>query len=214
MFFYSPPYILQKLSPSVLHWKVETLQKEIYLTFDDGPVNSLTHKVLKVLDQYQAKATFFCNGKQALENTETIEMIKQSGHCLGNHTFSHTDGWRSSLKHYLEDVKRCDDVFQSSLFRPPYGRITPGQAKVLSKQYNIVMWSLMTFDFHPKVKPERSLRIMKRKAAPGSIILMHDSEKAEGNVISILTGVMEYFSGSGFTFNSLESVFPKKSLMI
>jgi peptidoglycan-N-acetylglucosamine deacetylase len=211
MFLYSPPYILQKLSPSVLHWKVETPGKEIYLTFDDGPVRGITHEVLKVLDQYHAKATFFCNGKQALENKEIIEEIKHTGHCLGNHTYSHIDGWKSSVKEYLDDVKRCEDVFHSPLFRPPFGRITSEQAKVLGKQYNIVMWSLMTYDFHPKAKVERSLEIMKKKATPGSIILMHDSEKAEGNVISILTGIMEYFSGSGFSFCSLENVFPEKA---
>ena len=211
MLFFNPPFILQKFSPSSLLWKVDTKKKQIFLTFDDGPVAGITHEVLKVLGNYQAKATFFCTGEKALKNRETIELIKQSGHCLGNHTFSHADGWRSSLKGYLEDVKRCGDVFHSPLFRPPYGRITPGQAKVLSEQYNIIMWSLMSYDFHAKVKPERSLRIMKRKAAPGSILLMHDSEKAAGNVISILTGVLEYFSGSGFTFNSLENVFPEKA---
>lgn len=208
MVFFNPPYILQKLSPSVLHWKIHTSEKEIFLTFDDGPVTGVTHDVLKVLDYYHAKATFFCNGKQALENPEIIEKIKQSGHCLGNHTFSHIDGWKSSGKEYLEDVKRCEDIFQSSLFRPPFGRITREQAKVLSRQYHIVMWSLMTYDFHPKVKPDRSLKVMKRKAAPGSIILMHDSGKAQYKVISILTGILEYFSGYGYTFSSLEKAFP------
>jgi len=211
MFFYSPPYILQKLCPSVLHWKVDTQEKEIYLTFDDGPSSSITHEVLRVLEHYQAKATFFCNGKQALENPEIIEMIKQSGHGLGNHTFSHIDGWKSSEIDYFRDVKRCEEVFHSSLFRPPFGRITREQARVLSKQYHIVMWSLMTYDFHPKINSERSLKEMIRKAAPGSILLMHDSEKAEGKVISILTGVLEYFSGSGFTFNSLEDAFSRKT---
>ncbi|MBW6479843.1 MAG: polysaccharide deacetylase family protein [Bacteroidales bacterium] len=211
MFFYSTPHILQKISPTVLQWKVETQVKEIFLTFDDGPVAGVTHEVLNVLDQYQAKATFFCNGKQALENPQIIEKIKQSGHCLGNHTYGHIDGWRSSVKDYLEDVKRCEDVFCSSLFRPPFGRITCRQARLLSRQYHIVMWSLMTYDFHPEIKPEQSLKIMKRKASPGSIILMHDSGKAGDKVIGILTGILEYFSLAGFTFSSLEKVFPKKA---
>jgi len=211
MLFYNPPVILQKLSPSFLLWNVDTNEKEIFLTFDDGPVAGVTHEVLDVLDHYQAKATFFCNGKQALENPDIIELIKESGHGLGNHTFSHIDGWKSSGKDYFRDVKRCEDVFHSSLFRPPFGRITPEQARILSNEYHIIMWSLMTFDFHPKVNSERSLRIIKRKAVPGSIILMHDSEKAAGNVISILTGVLEYFSGLGFVFNSLEKIFCRKT---
>lgn len=211
MFFYTPPFILQKLSPAILHWKVHKTTKEIFLTFDDGPVSNITYDVLKVLDHYNAKATFFCNGKQALENPEIIEKIKQSGHCLGNHTFSHIDGWKSSAKEYLDDVKRCEETFHSSLFRPPFGRITREQAKMLSKQYNIVMWSLMTYDFHPKVKPEQSLKIMKKKTNPGSIILMHDSEKAQDKVVSILTGILEYFSGSGFSFCSLEKAFSEKT---
>jgi peptidoglycan-N-acetylglucosamine deacetylase len=210
MVFYSPCFILQKLSPSYIHWRVDTTEKEIFLTFDDGPVAGVTDNVLKALDQYQAKATFFCNGKQASENPEIIEKIKHSGHCLGNHTYSHLNGWKSSTRDYIEEVKRCEDIFHSSLFRPPFGKISLKQAKLLSKQYHIVMWSLMTYDYHPKVNPGRSLEMMKKKMTPGSIILMHDSGKAGDKVISVLTGILEYFSLSGFTFSSLEKVFPPK----
>lgn len=211
MKIYYPPLILQKLSSSFLHWRVDTKEREMFLTFDDGPTKGITPNILKVLEQYQAKATFFCNGKQARENPEILEIIKQSGHYLGNHTYSHLNGWKTSAKDYLGDVKRSEEIFQSSLFRPPYGRITLQQAKMLNNQYHIIMWSIMTYDYHPKVNPEQSLIKIRIKAVPGSIILMHDSEKAAGNVISILTGVLEYFSLLGFTFSSLEKVFPRKT---
>ncbi len=209
----SSPYILQKITPGAINWKVKTPEKKIFLTFDDGPFPDVTDNILQLLDAYNAKATFFCTGKQAQRHPVYINMIKDKGHALGNHTFNHISGWRNSVKNYINDINLCNDVFQSNLFRPPYGRITPGQVKALKNRFNIIMWSETTHDYKKEKIPVKKITALKKRITPGSIVLLHDSEKAAKNVIVILKDLLGYFSDQGCSFCNLDEVFPLPELI-
>ncbi|MFN2394104.1 MAG: polysaccharide deacetylase family protein [Bacteroidales bacterium] len=207
MMLVSSPYILQKVSPGALKWKVPTPDKKIFLTFDDGPFPGVTDNILQLLDTYNAKATFFCTGRQAQKHPGVINIIKDEGHSLGNHTFNHVSGWGNSVKEYMDDINLCDDVFQSNLFRPPYGRITPAQIRALKKRFSIVMWSHLTHDYKKESIPEKKIAALKKRIASGSIVLLHDSEKAAKNVTVVLEKLLVYFSGQEYSFCNLEKVF-------
>jgi peptidoglycan/xylan/chitin deacetylase (PgdA/CDA1 family) len=204
----SSPFILKKIAPAALNWVVKTREKEIFLTFDDGPFPGVTDNILHLLDAYNAKATFFCTGRQAQRHPRFIDMIKDRGHSLGNHTFNHISGWGNSAKNYINDINLCNDVFQSNLFRPPYGRIMPGQVKMLKNRFNIIMWTQITHDYKKEIISSEKISKLKTTVIPGSIILMHDSEKAAKNVIVILKNLLEYFSDKGYCFCNLEKAFP------
>lgn len=207
MFFFTPPSLIQKLSNNFLHWKIKTLDKKVFLSFDDGPTPGLTKEILSYLNQYNARATFFCTGKKARENPDLIQKILENNHCLGNHTYHHLDGWRCSTNKYVKDVMQCDQVFHSSLFRPPYGRITPAQIKQLKKKFDIIMWSLMSYDYHPRMSPERSLKKLNSITDNGSIILMHDSLNAKHNLKYILPALIENLAIKGYKFERLDQEF-------
>lgn len=206
MFFFTPPLLIQKLTGKSLHWKIKTTEKKVFLTFDDGPSPELTEIILDFLNQFNAKATFFCTGKKAMENPDLIDKILKNNHALGNHTFSHLDGWRCSADKYVKDVMQCDELFNSSLFRPPYGRITPDQIKQLKKKFNIIMWSVMSYDYHPRISHVRSLKNLKENTDRGTIILMHDSLSAKKNMKYILPVILEHFTKKGYDFERLEMV--------
>ena len=142
----TPPEALQKFY-SKLHWKVETDEPNIYLTFDDGPTPGITERVLDLLKAHNAKATFFCIGKNVLNNRSLFDRIIAEGHQVGNHTNSHLNGWKTKTADYVENVMQCTEIFQSTLFRPPYGRIKKKQIKKLSEKFKIVMWSVLSMDF-------------------------------------------------------------------
>jgi len=204
MYLTISPGILRWFMPDVLHWEIPETGNTFYLTFDDGPVPGVTDKVLDILDGYRAKATFFCVGDNVVKHPEVYNKIVEAGHSTGNHTFHHLNGWKVSLKQYVEDVKLCSKYVNSRLFRPPYGRITRQQAKVLSTDYRIVMWSVLSGDFDPAKTPEKCFEDMTRSAKPGSIIVMHDQQKSAATMLQVLPRILEYYVKSGFSFKKLD----------
>jgi peptidoglycan/xylan/chitin deacetylase (PgdA/CDA1 family) len=182
---------------------------EIYLTFDDGPMPGPTDFVLRELDEVKAKATFFCIGDNVAKYSETFHKIIQSGHQIGNHTFNHLKGWNHETSAYVSNTLRCEEQFLQSglihstrLFRPPYGRIKRSQVAALSS-FHIVMWDVLTFDYDAMISAERSLRSSIDATRPGSIIVFHDSIKAEKKLRQILPSFLKYFSEKGFAFKAL-----------
>ena len=158
------PVFFQRLYPEYL-WHKPRNDKTIYLTFDDGPTPKVTHWVLDLLQQYQAKATFFCLGKNIASYPDLLDRIIQNRHRIGNHSFSHLIGWKSDRYHYVSDIEKAQKLLTdklpipaSKLFRPPYGKIKKSQAKMLrAKGYRIVMWDILSGDFDPQLNPEKSL---------------------------------------------------------
>lgn len=187
----------------LLTWQIKTDEKVIYLTFDDGPHETATPFVLNILKKYNAKATFFCIGKNVQLHSEIYERIINEGHSVGNHTFNHLNGWKVNDENYLSDIKNASAVIQSKLFRPPYGRIKKSQAKILQPNYNIIMWSVLSGDFDVNLSPQKCLNNVIKNTAKGSIVVFHDSAKAMERLAFALPKTLEYFSEKGYVFKSI-----------
>lgn len=199
------PWWLRKLYPKRL-WSVDTKEKIIYLTFDDGPHPEITSFVLDLLHQYQASATFFCIGENVARYPETFQRIKQAGHLIGNHTNKHLNGWKTSKMAYLQDVIEADQLIRSTWFRPPYGRLSIFQAKSIWEhfpQMKIAMWDVLSGDFDVSKTGEWCAQNVKCHARGGSLVVLHDSEKAWDRLKICLPLVLEHFHRKGYRFEHL-----------
>jgi peptidoglycan/xylan/chitin deacetylase (PgdA/CDA1 family) len=192
-------------------WSIKTTKKEIYLTFDDGPTPEITEWVLNQLEEYNAKATFFCLGKN-IENHPTIfKKIIAKEHRIGNHTHNHLEGWKTPLATYLENITETEIILKDypvpnarKLFRPPYGKITNKQSKkVIDKGYVIVMWEVLSADFDKNITKEKCLENVLKNSKIGSIVVFHDSLKAAGHMQYALPKVLEYYTEKGFEFKAI-----------
>ena len=210
-YFIKTPRILERLFSSYT-WRFDTDRKEIFLTFDDGPTPEITPFVLKQLKQYNAKATFFCIGKNIENHPEIFHQILSEKHSVGNHTQNHLNGWKTKNINYLESVLKCEDVIsnladktkESKLFRPPYGRIKKSQAKeILKRGYRIIMWNVLSADFDKSISKEKCLENVLKNTKKGGIIVFHDSLKASEKLQFVLPKVLEEFSKKGFSFKGI-----------
>jgi peptidoglycan/xylan/chitin deacetylase (PgdA/CDA1 family) len=177
--------------------------KIIRLTFDDGPHPSVTPAVLDILAHFRIRATFFCTGENMVAWPGSFDRILSEGHSIGNHTYSHLNGWITPASRYFADIERCSQVYHSPWFRPPFGRITPAQCRYLSRQYQIVMWSLMTYDFRESFSPVNVLDIGLKKTKPGDIVVFHDNLRAGPRLLYALPRYIEAMLENGFTFGHL-----------
>ncbi len=202
MFKYTIPYLLQLLSNRYV-WKVKTNDKKLYLTFDDGPHPEITLWVLNELEEYNAKATFFCVGDNVKKYPETFQLIKQNAHAVGNHTNNHLNGWKTSNEVYFENIQNANELIQSNLFRPPFGRIKFSQSKIIREKYKIILWNRLSMDYKKNLNIAQSLKAMKQKPHNGNIFVFHDSEKAFENLKILLPEILKYFSGNGYQFCAL-----------
>jgi peptidoglycan-N-acetylglucosamine deacetylase len=191
-------------------WSIPNSKNNIYLTFDDGPTPEITEWVLALLKQNEIKATFFCIGKNIEQNLELYKKLLQEGHVVGNHTFNHVNGWKTSTENYLKNAAECEgeisklNTTKSLLFRPPYGKIKPSQSKKIRELgYKIIMWDILTGDFDTSISPEKCLENATKKVESGSIIVFHDSKKAFENMKHALPKAIEYYKRKGFTFKTL-----------
>ena len=179
----------------------------VYLTFDDGPIPEVTPWVLDQLEAYGAKATFFSIGDNAMRYPEILQDILKRGHTVGNHTQSHCKGSETSKQVYLEQVQAFHNTTQlkTSLFRPPYGRITSSQASSLSKLgYRIVMWDILSYDWEKELSAQRIYARLKKHLRPGSIVVFHDSLKAEKNLRAVLPQILEYCNNEEMVMAALK----------
>lgn len=196
------PRIVQLLFPELI-WRINTNEKVLYLTFDDGPHPTLTPWVLELLKAYNAKGTFFCLGKNVDSYSNVYEQILSEGHHVGNHTQHHLRGWTSRKHNYLQDVSKCAERVNSNLFRPPYGHISPLQIKALEKDYKIVMWDILSWDFKKEISAEKCLQNITNHASSGSIIVLHDNDNSEGNLRYILPKALSYYANKGYRFDAI-----------
>ena len=202
MFKHTIPSIFPLIAPNVT-WKVKTNDKVLYLTFDDGPHPSITPLVLNILDEFNAKATFFCVGENVTKYPDIFNQILSKGHAVGNHTYNHIKGWQTSDTAYMDNIKKAGEVIPSNLFRPPYGRIKPSQIKLLKDNYRIIMWSILTRDYDKNLNPHKALLKLNKLIKAGDVIVYHDSEKAEQNMLIMLKGVLQHFHQLHYTFKAL-----------
>lgn len=204
MYFVKTPKLIQKLFPN-FHWTAPTDSSSptIYLTFDDGPIPQITPWIVEQLEAFNAKATFFCVGNNVRRHPDLVKQILDAGHTVGNHTMHHLDGWQSDNMPYFHDVRHCAMQVKTSLFRPPYGHLKPSQAQFLQRHYEVVMWDVLSGDFDPELDPEDCYQNVVRNAGPGSIVVLHDSLKAEHNVRNILPRLLAHYAALGYSFAAL-----------
>lgn len=220
MYLHYTPRLLHWLYPKLL-WHMPRSSRQLFLTFDDGPIPEVTPRVLEILEKWNAKATFFCVGDNVGKHPEVFRQLVDSGHRIGNHTQHHLRGTTCSQKDYLENVALCQQALrqhglpqqelsgtltaaeQRPLFRPPYGRFTQKQRQQLQKQYRLVMWDVLSADFDKNISPQRCLQKSIYHSRPGSIIVFHDSVKAWDRLQWVLPRYLQHFSDLGYTFSSL-----------
>jgi peptidoglycan-N-acetylglucosamine deacetylase len=213
---------IKKVFPNYI-WSIPNSENKIYLTFDDGPTPEITEWVLQELKKHNAKATFFCIGNNIEKHPIIFEKVINNGHSLGNHTFNHLNGWKSSTDNYLEDTKLCEASIsnlksdpsdserakqiynlKSVIFRPPYGKIKASQSKKLRQLgYKIIMWDVLSADFDTTITPEKCLENVLKNVCSGSIIVFHDSVKAFPNLKHTLPKALKYWTEKGFVFEKL-----------
>jgi peptidoglycan/xylan/chitin deacetylase (PgdA/CDA1 family) len=200
------PKVVKKMFPNYI-WNIDSNEKTLYLTFDDGPTPEITDWVLECLKKYNAKATFFCIGKNIEQQPDIYQNIIKNGHAIGNHTFNHLKGWKTTIDSYLIDVIQTQDILNiqnQKLFRPPYGRMKPKQAKLLIDEgFQIVMWSVLSVDWAKNVSEIQCYKNIVDNASSGDIVVFHDSVKASRNLQYTLPKVLEYYGNLGYNFKSI-----------
>lgn len=203
MFIEQMPDIVRLLYPTVL-WRKDKDKKVIYLTFDDGPTEEITHWILDTLNELGIKATFFCIGNNAEKHPEIIDEIRQNGHSVGIHGYSHIRGLYKKQEEYFNDIKKSESIIKSKIFRPSHGRIYPSQVKKLNELgYKVVLWDVITRDYDTNLKEEEVLKIAKKYTRNGSIVVFHDSLKAEKNMKYAFPLAVKYWLENGYTFETL-----------
>jgi peptidoglycan/xylan/chitin deacetylase (PgdA/CDA1 family) len=195
-----PAILIRKLLPGSI-WRMPGSGKTVYLTFDDGPTPGVTEQVLSMLAEVGAKATFFCIGNCVEKHPELYNKLLEDNHAVGNHTYSHKNGWKVSLNNYIKDVEKCNQIFKSKLFRPPYGKLSPRQFLFLRKSYSIVMWDVLSMDYDTRLSSDICLNNVLHNVRNGSVITFHDSLKAWPRLKEILPKILQELSNQGFTFS-------------
>jgi len=212
-YFYRTPAWLRWCYPKRI-WRIDTQERVLYLTFDDGPHPTATPFVLDTLARFGSKATFFCIGQNVIRYPALYQRILYEGHQVGNHTHRHLNGWKTADQDYVADIKEAAACIKSGLFRPPYGRLRSAQAKAVpaalsasfsaNDQGRIVMWDLLSGDFDTRLSGADCFSICKERLRPGSIIVMHDSEKAWPRLSIALPQLIEYALQQGYSFAAIE----------
>lgn len=207
-YFIKTPWIAKQLFSSYV-WSIDTNEKEVYLTFDDGPHPTITPWVLEQLQQYEAKATFFCVGNNVYQHPKIYQQILEDEHAVGNHTYHHLNGWKINGKKYLQDIAAAAAFINSNLFRPPYGRMKLKQAKQLATAMNrsnakVIMWDVLSADFDATISHEVCLENVVNNYCEGSIVVFHDSEKAFAHLQYVLPKFLKHLKEEGYTCKALE----------
>lgn len=205
MYLVKSPLLLKWYYPS-LTWNKSRHEKVVYLTFDDGPIPVVTDFVLNTLKQFNCKATFFCIGDNINKYPEVFNQVKADGHSIGNHTFNHLKGWKTSDNTYINNFNQCQELTGTHLFRPPYGRIKNSQIrqlKILYPTLNIIMWDVLSGDFDLNLSPEKCYQNVIRNTENGSVIVFHDSLKAFDRLKFALPAALEFLINQGYQFHTL-----------
>ena len=193
------PKLLTYLFSSLI-WKIPNDNKTVYLTFDDGPTEKVTRKILEVLKNEKVKASFFCVGKNVEKYPDLFACIKAEGHAVGNHTNTHLNGWKTNKKQYLEDVEEADKLIKSNLFRPPYGKLNWRSKKDLQRKYKIVMWDVAGGDFDPYLSIKDVVKNIINNVNPGSIVVLHDNQKFMAKTVESLPIIIKELKAKKYRF--------------
>ena len=210
--FTKVPNFIQRFFPNII-WKKTTDEKKIWLTFDDGPEEEVTEFILKTLKKLNIKASFFLIGKNIQAFPELTKEIIKEGHIVGNHSFSHLNGFISKKEEYIYDIELGQKLINEKLvemgitnkikiFRPPFGRILPQQIKRLKENYKIVMWDIFSWDFKKNISPEKIYNNVIDNVVEGSILVFHNNKKSLNNLKLILEDTLVKLKEKGFVFST------------
>jgi peptidoglycan/xylan/chitin deacetylase (PgdA/CDA1 family) len=206
LFFVSTPWWLSIFYPRCV-WDIKTKEKDIYLSFDDGPHPVITPFLLDELKKYNAKATFFCIGDNVKKFPDVYQRVIDEGHAIGNHTMHHINGWKNKDADYLNDIAAAAKYIDSNLFRPPYGRAKKSQINRLLKvdhPLTTIMWSVLAGDWIEDLSPQKCIEQVKNNIRPGSVVVFHDSEKANKRMSYAVPKLLEHFAKEGYSFKKIE----------
>jgi peptidoglycan/xylan/chitin deacetylase (PgdA/CDA1 family) len=201
MKIFKTPVVFRWMFP-LRTWGFSTSEKVVYLTFDDGPDPRITPYVLDTLKEEEIKATFFCVGENVRLYPDLYQTVLSEGHSVGNHTMRHEKGTEVSNKKYFDSIEECANLVQSDLFRPPYGRATWNQSRMLSKKYRIIMWSWLSYDYDRSVSVEEILENAKT-IKNGDILVLHDNVKVEDRIRQLLPVLIKDLKERGFAFQAI-----------
>lgn len=196
-------YLLPHRVTRLVSQNIRMPSRKIFLSFDDGPDPSSTPYLLEILRHFQARATFFCTGRQVEKHPSLYKDILQEGHSVGNHGFDHLMGWVTPNRKYKEDVEKASRLIQSALFRPPYGKLSPWQWLALRKEYSLVFWNLLFRDYHLDFHPDRAFLKAKKHLKPGRIIGMHDQGPSLARTKTLLVLILEHLEKDGLATDVL-----------
>ena len=200
-------------------WNFSSKEKTIYLTFDDGPTPEITEWTLNQLKNHNAKATFFCIGKNIEKYPEIFQKIIEEKHAVGNHTHNHLNGWETNFQSYFTNFEQTNQTISNNwhsksqknitqtakLFRPPYGKISLKQSKKIRKEgYKIIMWDVLSADFDTTISKKKCLKNIIENLKNGSIVVFHDSEKASEKLRYVLPKILEFYSSKGYSFKRID----------
>jgi len=200
--FIKPPKIISHTFKDIL-WKIKSNEKVLYLTFDDGPIPENTEWILSELEKYKAKATFFCVGENVNKYPEIFKKILENGHSVGNHTYNHLNNWKIGFHSYMENIRKANNLIKSNLFRPPYGKLGFYSMRAIKKDYQIVLWDVLSRDFDSQISSEMCLYNVIDNASQGSIIVFHDNYKATRNLQYVLPYVLDFYTQKGYRFEPI-----------
>lgn len=203
MYTVKTPYLFRKLFHKFV-WKLDVADPVVYLTFDDGPTPGVTEQVLDLLRDYKARATFFCVGSQIQKHPELYQRLLNEGHAIGNHTMTHLDARKVDPKLYLKEFKECNELMKTNLFRPPYGKITKAVYKYILPSHKVIMWDVLSGDFDPKVDAEQCASNVIDNIEKGSIVVFHDSKKAEATMLPALSETLRYLASKGYKMEVIQ----------
>ncbi len=181
-------------------WGFSLSSNEVFLTFDDGPDPEITPFVLDFLKQKNIKATFFCVGHNVVKYPDIYQRILAEGHHVGNHTYDHLNYYKTDKETYIKSIDEASKHIASNLFRPPYGRIDSKLSKSLSKKYQIIMWSWLSYDYDRTI-PISSILKQAQKIKNGDIIVLHDNSKVKDRVSDLLPQLIDLLEKKGLQFS-------------
>ena len=184
--------------------QVETNQKMVALTFDDGPTKKV-NQILPLLDKYNAKATFFLIGEEIEKHSEETKKIVQARHQIGNHTFSHNRMVFKTPSYIKQEIEKTDQLIQEAGykgeidFRPPNGKKLVVLPYYLNKQNrDTITWNIEPDSYYTTASDK--VKYVKDHIKPGSIILMHPMYDETDKELQAIEGVLLALSNEGYTF--------------
>jgi len=184
--------------------------ENIYLTFDDGPDENITPRLLELLSKHEIKATFFVVGQKAERYPEIVLQIHKNGHAIGNHSYTHSHLIFKSKEIIEGEIKRTDKaVFEitgkrPTHFRPPHGQFGLAVLRVLkSTNHRMVLWSASSQDYKAKTSTGKIQERIKKYVRPGKIVLMHDGHLQSPHMLEALENTLERTSDQGLKFSAI-----------